>query len=59
MPFGCSRPSHPNVGLVKTSFLAADGIFGEDGRPPTKKEVAELVVRMAQENPGYVKLEVM
>ncbi len=29
------------------------------GRPPTSVEIEQLVVRMAEENPTYVKLEVM
>jgi hypothetical protein len=32
---------------------------GNTGRPATRRNIRALVLRLAQENPDYVKLEIM
>ena len=38
---------------------AAKSIRGKSGRPATRRNIKTLVLRLARENPGYVKPEIM
>jgi hypothetical protein len=45
--------------LIARKYDGAGNRCRRRGRPPTAAEIAKLVVRLASENPGYVKLSVM